>query len=144
MPDKLAFDPDKILTGPRTPRPDAAVVVDCANFERMGAICDSISKRGPLINIDHHGSNTRYGDINWIDAQSASSGELIYRLLKQANGPSPRPLPIVFSPPSAPYRQFSIPHHATLHLPRRRRAGESRGQSRADLRGSVPELSLVA
>ena len=40
MPDKLAFlDPGKILTGPRTPRPyDAAVVVDCANFERMGAI----------------------------------------------------------------------------------------------------------
>ena len=94
VPEKLAFlDPSKILTGPRTPRPfDAVVVVDCANFERMGAICDSISKRGTLINIDHHGSNTRYGDTNWIDAKSASSGELIYRLLKQAKWPITAPI----------------------------------------------------
>ena len=94
IPEKLAFlDPGKILTKARPPRLfDAVVVTDCANFERMGAICDSISKRGPLINIDHHGSNTRYGDINWIDAKSASSGELIYRLLKQAKWPITAPI----------------------------------------------------
>ena len=94
MPEKLAFlDPGKILTEARPPRPfDAVVATDCANFERMGAIRDSISKRGSLINIDHHGSNTRYGDINWIDAKSASSGELIYRLLKQAKWPITAPI----------------------------------------------------
>ena len=87
MPEKLAFlDPGKLLSGPRKPRHfDAVVVTDCANFERMGTICDTVANRGTLINIDHHASNTRYGDINWIDSKSASSGELVFRLLKQAN-----------------------------------------------------------
>ncbi len=87
MPEKLAFlDPGKILQGTRKARHfDAVVVTDCANYERMGTICNAISQRELLINIDHHGSNTRYGDLNWIDASSASSGELIYRLLQQAN-----------------------------------------------------------
>ena len=94
MPEKLAFlDPGKILTEPRPPRPvDAVVATDCATPARMGPLCPSTSKRGPLINIDHHGSNTRYGDINWIDAKSASSGELIYRLLKQAKWPITAPI----------------------------------------------------
>ena len=94
IPEKLAFlDPGKILTGPRPPRPfDAGEAAGCANVARMAAAGASISKRGPLINIDHHGSNTRYGDINWIDAKSASSGELIYRLLKQAKWPITAPI----------------------------------------------------
>ena len=94
MPEKLAFlDPGRILRGPRKPRPyDAVVVTDCANYERMGTICDAVSRRETLINIDHHGSNTRYGDINWIDSKSASSGELVYRLLKQANWPITAPI----------------------------------------------------
>tara|TARA_B100001123_G_C15328298_1_gene1030340 strand:+ start:1963 stop:2949 length:987 start_codon:yes stop_codon:yes gene_type:complete len=87
MPKKLAFlDPEKILIGPNTPALyDTVIATDCANYERMGTVCESISKRKTLINIDHHGSNSRYGDINWIDARSASSGELIFRLIKQAN-----------------------------------------------------------
>ena len=87
MPKKLAFlDPEKILKGPNNPvEYDSVVVTDCASYERMGEVGESISKRRTLINIDHHGSNSRYGDINWIDPSSASSGELIFRLIKQAN-----------------------------------------------------------
>jgi phosphoesterase RecJ-like protein len=40
-----------------------------------------------LINIDHHESNTRYADINWVSAHEASTGELIFRLLKVAKWP---------------------------------------------------------
>jgi len=87
MPKKLAFlDPERILKGPKNPvQYDSVIVTDCANYERMGTVVKSISKRKTLINIDHHGSNSRYGDINWIDPNSASSGELIFRLIKQAN-----------------------------------------------------------
>ena len=94
MPEKLAFlDPKKIVTGPKkTNHYDCVMVTDCASYERMGTICDSVARRDLLINIDHHGSNTRYGDINWIDAKSASSGELIYRLLKQAKWPITAPI----------------------------------------------------
>ena len=89
VPEKLAFlDPKKILRGPRKPRPFHGVfVVDCATLERLGTILPAVAKRGTLVNIDHHSSNARYGDLNWVDPQCASSGEMVFRLLKQANWP---------------------------------------------------------
>ena len=89
IPEKLAFlDPKKLLRGPQKPRAfDCVFVTDCANHERLGTIRESLARRGTLINIDHHNSNTRYGDINWVDGKSASTGEMIFRLMKQANWP---------------------------------------------------------
>ena len=86
MPDKLAFlDPKKLLTTPKNRKKfDCVIIPDCANYDRLGTIADHIENRRLLINIDHHGSNTRYGDINWVNARSASTGELIYQLIKQA------------------------------------------------------------
>lgn len=86
MPQKLAFlDPDKLLTAPRRGHQfDCVIATDCASFERLGKVGECISQRKVLINIDHHASNTRYGDINWISPREPSSGELIHRLLKSA------------------------------------------------------------
>ena len=87
MPEKLAFlDPKRILRGPQKPRQlDGVFVVDCATIERLGTILPGIEHRDWLVNIDHHSSNARYGDINWVDPKCASSGEMVFRLLKQAN-----------------------------------------------------------
>jgi bifunctional oligoribonuclease and PAP phosphatase NrnA len=41
----------------------------------------------PIINIDHHISNEKFGDINWIDAQASSAGEMVYKLFKQMELP---------------------------------------------------------
>ena len=89
MPDKLAFlDPKELLRAAQKPRAfDCVLVTDCANHERLGTIRETVSNRGTLINIDHHNSNTRYGDINWVDGKSASTGEMIFRLMKQAKWP---------------------------------------------------------
>ena len=90
IPKKLAFlDPKQILSKPskKTKSYDCVVSTDCATYERMGSACETIRKRKILINIDHHASNSRYGDISWIDSNSASSGELIFRLFKQAKWP---------------------------------------------------------
>ena len=89
MPGKLAFlDPKKILRGPRRPSHfDCVIVTDCASFERLGSICETVARRDLLINIDHHGSNSRYGDLNWVDSKCASSGEMVFRLMKQAGWP---------------------------------------------------------
>ncbi len=89
MPDKLAFlDPKKLLRGAQRPRAfDCVFVTDCANHERLGTIRESVARRGTLINIDHHNSNTRYGDLKWVDGQSASTGEMVFRLMKQAKWP---------------------------------------------------------
>lgn len=89
IPQKLRFlDQDKTL---QTPKPnqifDCVIAVDSASLDRVGEVASFIENRKVLINIDHHASNTRYGDINWVSANEPSSGELIYRLLKSARWP---------------------------------------------------------
>jgi phosphoesterase RecJ-like protein len=86
VPDKYAFmDPEKLFQAPRRGQQfDTVIATDCASYERLGKVGKVITQRKLLINIDHHLSNTKYGDINWISAREASSGELIYRLLKVA------------------------------------------------------------
>jgi phosphoesterase RecJ-like protein len=57
-------------------------VVDSASFDRLEEAQKSLSPSIFIINIDHHISNTRFGDINWIDPNSGSTGEMIYKLIK--------------------------------------------------------------
>jgi phosphoesterase RecJ-like protein len=92
MPDKLKFlDPDKIFEKPRRGEEfDCVIATDCASFERLGKAGAYADKKKLLINIDHHLSNTRYGDVNWISAREASTGELIYKLLKAGSWPITR------------------------------------------------------
>lgn len=87
MPKKLAFlDPDHLLEQPEKGREfDCVIATDCASFERLGVTGMCIGQRKLFINIDHHKSNTRYGDVNWIAARQPSTGELIFRLLRAAN-----------------------------------------------------------
>jgi phosphoesterase RecJ-like protein len=89
MPDKLAFlDPDRLVQRPRPGKKfDCVIATDCASFERLGKVGKCIGNRKLFINIDHHASNTRYADINWISAKEPSCGELIFKLLKAAKWP---------------------------------------------------------
>jgi len=66
---------------------DCVVATDAASLERLGSVAQCITSRKLLINIDHHESNTRYGDLNWVSAREPSTGELIFRLLKIAKWP---------------------------------------------------------
>jgi phosphoesterase RecJ-like protein len=94
MPAKLAFlDPQKLLQLPQGSRRfDCVVAIDCASCERLGKVRDCIANRRVLINIDHHASNTRYGDLNWVSSNEPSTGELIFYLLRQAHWPITRPI----------------------------------------------------
>jgi phosphoesterase RecJ-like protein len=89
MPDKLKFlDPDKLVQKPKPGMEfDCVIATDAASFERLGKTGACVSDRKVLINIDHHASNTRYGDINWVSAKEASSGEIIFRFMKAAGWP---------------------------------------------------------
>jgi phosphoesterase RecJ-like protein len=94
VPEKLAFlDPQKLVQPPRRGhRFDAVIATDCASFERLGKVGECIGDRRVFLNIDHHTSNTRYADINWVSAREPSTGELIYRLLKAAKWPITPPI----------------------------------------------------
>ncbi len=70
------------------PAYDLVVAVDCADASQMGALAGPVlhltaAATPPLANLDHHRSNTRYGAINAVDAESASVAEMVHKLLGQ-------------------------------------------------------------
>jgi phosphoesterase RecJ-like protein len=89
LPQKYAFlDPDRILQKPkRGGKFDCVIATDCASFERLGVVGSCVARRKLFINIDHHASNTRYADLNWVSPREPSAGELIFRLIKVAKWP---------------------------------------------------------
>lgn len=86
IPDKYRFlDRNGLMEKPKPGREfDLVIATDAASFERLGSVGECIQKRKLFINIDHHQSNTRFADINWVSAREPSTGELIFRLLKIA------------------------------------------------------------
>lgn len=93
-PDKLRLlDPDRRVRRPQSGQQfDAVVATDCASFERLGRCGEHIGDRKVFLNIDHHRSNTRYADINWISPREPSTGELIYDLCGWAGWKITRPI----------------------------------------------------
>ena len=92
MPQKLQFlDRQKMFKPPqRGMKFDCVIATDAASLERLGKVAQCIQDRKWFINIDHHTSNTRFADTNWVSGREPSTGELIYRLLKAANWPITR------------------------------------------------------
>jgi phosphoesterase RecJ-like protein len=61
---------------------DCLVALDCSDAARCREVFNLFSKKKIIINIDHHISNCRFGDVNWVDANASSTVEMIYRLYK--------------------------------------------------------------
>lgn len=67
---------------------DAALILDCPTMKRTGKVEQAIKSKGvPIINIDHHISNEKFGIVNWIDAEASSAGEMVFQLYKEAGIP---------------------------------------------------------
>ena len=58
---------------------DIVVILDCGNLERVSANLKKFT--GTIVNIDHHLSNDKYGDINYIDSNAAATAEIVFELL---------------------------------------------------------------
>ncbi len=66
---------------------DGIVVVDTAKAPRCNvdaSIKETWSNGKPIINIDHHNSNTMFGAINYVDHDAGSACELVYRVIREA------------------------------------------------------------
>jgi bifunctional oligoribonuclease and PAP phosphatase NrnA len=113
IPQKYRFlDPDRDFQKPKAGEEfDLVIATDCASYERLGKVAEFIGRRRQLINIDHHESNTRYGDLNWVSPREPSTGELIHRLLKVARWPiTPRIADLLFTAVSTDTGSFQYPN----------------------------------
>ena len=59
---------------------EVVVVVDCGNFDRISANLDEFN--GIIINIDHHISNDKYGNFNYVDIKASATAEIIFELIE--------------------------------------------------------------
>jgi phosphoesterase RecJ-like protein len=66
---------------------DVALVLDCGDLSRVGSAADTIKRIPVVINLDHHISNTGFGDIQLVDPDACSTAEIVYRLIKALNVP---------------------------------------------------------
>jgi phosphoesterase RecJ-like protein len=57
------------------------IVLDCGSIDRIGDIYDPAQfGRVPVVNIDHHATNTHFGDVNLVQI-TAATAEMVYALL---------------------------------------------------------------
>lgn len=60
---------------------DLLIILDASDVERIGKVKTYVN--APILNIDHHVSNTKFADYWYIDTQSAATGEIIFELLTE-------------------------------------------------------------
>jgi phosphoesterase RecJ-like protein len=88
VPSLYAFLPgsqDIRRPGPSPVHADLLVVLDTSDAERIAAVKSVV--QAPILNVDHHVSNTRFADYWYIDKHAAATGEIILQLLRQVKAP---------------------------------------------------------
>jgi phosphoesterase RecJ-like protein len=81
---KLKYSPKKRISF------GCLVFIDCSDERRTGEVYRINTENKPVLNIDHHISNERFADVNWIEPLASSCAEMVYRLYKKFRVPFDR------------------------------------------------------
>ena len=76
----IVTGPEPVLSPAEVSEYDLVISLDCGDLERLGAAYEESLADLPLINIDHHVTNTHFGTVNWIDTGAASAAEMVLGL----------------------------------------------------------------
>jgi bifunctional oligoribonuclease and PAP phosphatase NrnA len=79
----------ELLTRPPSEPEDFDIVValDTAVQNRLGSTTSAVRHAKLWINIDHHPSNPRYGDLVYIDPTAPATGQILFEFLTNQNFP---------------------------------------------------------
>ncbi|RFC44597.1 MAG: phosphoesterase RecJ domain-containing protein [Verrucomicrobia bacterium] len=96
LPQRFAFlqEAALITKPPQNPEAfDVVLILDTAVRNRAGAQClQNISPGALWINIDHHVSNDRLGDLLYIDTSAPAAGQILFELFHQCGLPLTAPM----------------------------------------------------
>ncbi len=68
-------------------KPQWTLVLDCGESNRVGLdLCKRLGK-SRVINIDHHRGNPLFGQLNWVDPEISSTGEMVAALADRLDVP---------------------------------------------------------
>lgn len=62
---------------------DLAIALDCGDMERVGERKNILDRSNVVINIDHHRTNTNFGDENLVVGTASATGEILAMLFKE-------------------------------------------------------------
>jgi bifunctional oligoribonuclease and PAP phosphatase NrnA len=62
---------------------DLVVVFDCSDELFVKDLVDRIPADPTVVNIDHHATNSRYGDVNQVITDAPATAEIIYRFFEE-------------------------------------------------------------
>jgi phosphoesterase RecJ-like protein len=114
LPENLSFLPgsERIELPPTQPiAAEVAIALDTATRPRLGErALHAASMATVWINIDHHISNTNFGDLNLIDATSPATGQILYDLITRLDLPlSPESRDAIYVAVSTDTGSFQYP-----------------------------------
>ncbi|MFV2100326.1 DHH family phosphoesterase [Micromonospora sp. LOL_024] len=69
------------------PEPDLVVCFDAASDSRLGELADRLTGPGTALVLDHHASNTGFGDVNLVDPEAAATSVVAEQLLERLGVP---------------------------------------------------------
>ncbi|HZD38052.1 MAG TPA: DHH family phosphoesterase [Actinomycetes bacterium] len=82
---------DRLVPPDQVPRPsDLFVCFDTGSLDRLGSLAKAFKEARRTVVIDHHASNTRFGDVNLIDPTAPASAVLCRELLRRLGLPLDR------------------------------------------------------
>jgi phosphoesterase RecJ-like protein len=84
IPAKFAFVPgiENVVQDVNVPF-DLVISLDCSDTKRLGHFTEMPAFGDvPLLNIDHHLTNLRFGDVNLVDSCASSTAEIVFHLLE--------------------------------------------------------------
>ena len=85
---RFLADLDRLVPPSQVPKDaDLFVCFDAGSLDRLGTLVDAFRGAARTVVVDHHASNTRFGDVNLIDAASPASAVLCRELLRRLGLP---------------------------------------------------------
>ena len=73
---------------------DLLISLDCSDERRMGQVLQEGGARMPLLNIDHHVTNSRFGTVNWVEPSSVSTTQMLLELADALDWPLTEPVAV--------------------------------------------------
>ena len=67
--------------------PQLVFFFDSGNLERSGSSVKHIASHATIVNVDHHPSNSRFGDVNVIEPSASAVGQMVLVMLEHFGFP---------------------------------------------------------
>ncbi len=122
---------------------DLVVTMECPTVDRAGF--DGLDQL-PILNIDHHPANPRFGEVNYVDEDSPAVGEMVWRMFKAA-GVTPSPSAatnayVALSTDTGDFRYSNATERAFLAAAEMVRAGAQPAQAAGWIHGRKTAASV--